>query len=112
MGWLKVASFFGVPRWIWVVGVAVILAAGVTIAIAVSNHKTDALVTVAEKSGETKAVVKGQETTLNQVSKANEATARVNNAGDPLKYDTCLRDSAPGYEGNCERYKPHKPLPH
>ncbi len=105
MAWLT-GSLFGIARWIWFAGAIAII----VIIIAVANHKTDKTIEIAKEAGSYEAVSKGQQITLDQVSKANEANTRINNAGDPLKYDTCLRDSAPGYERNCERYKPDKPL--
>lgn len=101
ISWLT-GSLFGIAKWVWIVGISALIG----LIILLANIYFDKTIKNAEEKGAIQAENKGHEITLDQVRKANEASEKVRSPGDPTRYLICLRDSAPGYESNCERYKP------
>lgn len=88
-------------------GAALILIGGIVWWVS-ANEKADDKAN--QTIGETKAVVAGQTTTLEQIGAANEAGNKVRAGTSRAKFDQCVRDSAPGFAGNCERYRPVEPV--
>lgn len=110
MEWLAAKSLLGLPRW----GLFVIAALVIAAAVAVANHALDStldtITETAETAGATKAVNAGNEITIDQARRANDATAEIRSGASSAKYDQCVQDSDPGDAGNCERYRPHEPV--
>ena len=104
ISWLNI-PLFGLARWAWIAMGATALAIFSTIVIKTWDHKTDKLVTIATQNGQVIAQNKGQQITLDQVSKANDAEKKLAIPGDLTAYNICMRDSLPEYRGSCTRYK-------
>lgn len=101
-GMLGAKGALGLQRWIWIVGIAVLVF--VAIQIVVGMHKNS--LGVAEEAGATKAVVAGQAQTLEQLGDANEAERDLRNGGErsSARYNACLLDARD--KAACGRYKP------
>lgn len=104
MAWLT-AKMLGAPNWLWLVMGVCCVGIIAYAYIEISNNKTNAIIEVAKDSGKTEAIASGQAIVIEQVGKANEATTAIRSDTNNIVYDECLRNVAPGYAGNCERYK-------
>lgn len=98
-----ILEFITSKLFLWGMGALLILAGAWVLA---SKNNDKALVNSGEKTGAASAVVAGQTSTLEQVRTANEAEANLRSGRSDVAYQQCLRDSAPGYESSCARYKP------
>lgn len=109
--WLLAKSLFGLPRW----GILAIAVAAIAAGVFMFNRTVDktlqTITTTSEQVGETKAVVAGQATTLQQVGAANEASIDYRNDSGLGRFCECLYDSTADTAGNCVRYLQHKPVP-
>lgn len=77
--------------------------------IIIANNWFDETLDRAEEKGAGAAVQAGQDLTLDNVEKANEATIEIERDVDGAKYRECLRGTRT--PGNCERYRPNEPVP-
>lgn len=94
------------PSWLkWsVAGVlGVVLIAALFLSLREQERKDDK---ANQEIGETKAVNAGQEATLNQVERANDAEAKIRTSGDAGKYERCVRYSSPDTRANCAAFAP------
>lgn len=113
--WFGIKSFFGVPRWGIAAAIIALVVAGAITAITITDHTVHTtlktVATTAKEAGAAQAVSAGQQTTLNQVGAAHAASDEIRSGASSAKFDECVRDSAPGYAGACNRYKPVEPVP-
>lgn len=93
---------------LWALGLALIV--GGTLVV-ISRNRDAKLVDTGREAGAAGAVVAGQQSTLGQVGAANEAENDVRAGRSSAAFDQCVRDSAPGYESGCARYRPVEPVP-
>lgn len=107
MSWLAAKGLLGLARWAWVAVIAAVIAVGV---IVVDNAFEDTLET-AKEAGASGAVVAGQNQTLEQVGKANEATTDFRLDTGHVRFCECLRSASPATAGNCVRYLNDEPMP-
>lgn len=111
---LAARGIFGLKNMIWIAIVAALIGAGI-IAVKIAGNALDTVVENAEETGATKAISAGQNTTLEQIGKANEAGNEIRNDagsdGGGAKFDECLRNVQPYLASNCERYRQNKPVP-
>lgn len=108
--WLLTAGTGGFTRLAWIGGIAILI--GLVVAgIELADRLHENTIEVAEEAGADGARADGYESTLDQLEKANAAGNEIRDNRGSARYDACLLDAAPGYERNCERYKPVKPLP-
>lgn len=108
---LAARGLFGLARWIWLL---IALAGVLALAAAITGGVRDTVQTItstAHAAGEAEAVAAGQQTTLDQIGEAHEAGNQIRDDRGTARFDQCLQDAAPGYEGNCQRYRPHQPVP-
>ena len=108
---LAARGLFGLARWIWLL---IAIAGVLALAAALAGSVRDTVQTItgtAHESGKAQAEAAGHETTLDQIGDAHEAGTKVRNDRGSARYDECLQSAAPGYEGNCERYRPQQPVP-
>lgn len=101
LGMLGAKGLLGLQRWIWI---AVVIAA-ILIVIQIADAWHQNSLDMAEDAGATKAVVAGQNQTLDQLKDANDAEQEIRN-GDRSRvaYDECLRNNR--NKPACERYNP------
>lgn len=111
MNWLMAKSLFGAPRWLF--GLAILIAiAGLAAYIAGKVDSTvETISTTARDAGRAEAVAAGQETTLNQVEKGNEAATQIRDNRGLARFCQCVRSATPETARNCVRYLPDEPLP-
>lgn len=107
MGKWFLRSALGVPRYVWAIGVLAAIAAVWLWAARAEKADDEANQTIGAQG----AVIEGQETTIEQVGKANDAGEEVRNDRGSARYDECLRSAAEGYTGFCERYRPIGAVP-
>lgn len=88
-------------------GVVVLLLIGAVIVIA--NSWFDKTLDRAEEKGAGAAIQAGQDLTLENVGKANEATDKIERDVDSARYLECLRGTRT--PRNCERYRQDEPVP-
>ncbi|MXO73593.1 hypothetical protein [Alteraurantiacibacter buctensis] len=108
---LAARGLFGMARWIWLL---IALAGVLALAAAVTGSVRDIVQTItstAHEGGKAEATAAGHQTTFEQIGEAHEAGNEVRNDRGSARYDECLQSAAPGYEGNCERYRPDQPVP-
>lgn len=110
MGWLTASGLLGLKNWIWLL-LALLLALGTFAVIAIADNAFEDTIETSKRIGAAEAISAGQETTLDQIGDATHAGNEIRNDHGDRKYRQCLHDSAPGYEGSCERYKPHVAVP-
>ena len=91
--------------WLIVGGVGLLVAA-IVAAVLIADNAVEDTLDAAEGKGRAEAKVDGQNTTLDQVGAANEGRNEITGGRSAADYEQCLRDSAPGYERSCERFKP------
>lgn len=111
IAWLAAKSLFGAPRWL--LGLAIILAIG-GLAAYVANRlesTVDTISNTARDAGKAEAVAAGQETTLNQVEKGNEAATQIRDNRGLARFCQCVRSATPETARNCVRYLPNEPVP-
>lgn len=111
MNWLMAKSLFGAPRWLF--GLVILIAiAGLTAYIVGKVGSTvETISTTARDAGRAEAVADGQETTLNQVEKGNEAATQIRDNRGLARFCQCVRSATPETARNCVRYLPDEPLP-
>lgn len=111
MNWLMAKSLFGAPRWLF--GLVILIAiAGLTAYIVGKVDSTvETISTTARDAGRAEAVAAGQETTLNQVEKGNEAATQIRDNRGLARFCQCVRSATPETARNCVRYLPDEPLP-
>lgn len=105
--WLAGKGAAGFSRLAWIVFIGVLVA----IAIVVADNAFEDVIDTSREAGAADAVAAGQETTLDQIGDATDAGNEIRNDTGDRKYRQCMRDSAPGYESSCERYRPVEPVP-
>lgn len=110
MGWLTASGLLGLKNWVWLL-LALFLALGTFAVITISDNAIEDTIETSKRAGAAEAVSAGQESTLDQIGDATHAGNEIRNDRGDRKYRQCLRDSAPGYESSCERYKPLGAVP-
>ncbi|TXH79699.1 MAG: hypothetical protein E6Q77_12120, partial [Rhizobium sp.] len=95
MNWLMAKSLFGAPRWLF--GFVILIAiAGLTAYIVGKVGSTvETISTTARDAGRAEAVAAGQETTLNQVEKGNEAATQIRDNRGLARFCQCVRSATP-----------------
>lgn len=111
MTWLTAKSLFGAPRWL--LGLAAILALGGLVAFTVAklDSTVETISATARDAGKAEAVAAGQETTLNQVGKGNDAATQIRDGRGLARFCQCVRSATPDTARNCVRYLPDEPVP-
>lgn len=103
MPWFAI-KMLGLPRWVWVAGVVVLIVAGGLLWAKLAEDADDRR---NQELGATVEREKALTETVEKVEQANEAReeiGRAGPAGDRLRYERCLR-SARNPE-NCKRFLP------
>lgn len=108
-GWLGKAGLGGFRNYVWIIGIALLLAAIAGAVMVANNFVEDAFDTTEQlgrEAGEQGAVIAGQQTTLDQLGDANDAEQDLRAGGirSAERYSGCLRDSR--RPEACERYRP------
>lgn len=100
--WFLGKGVAGLARWAWIG----IIAALVFVVIMIADRWHENTITTAENAGATKAVVAGQNQTLEQLGDANDAEQNLNAGGErsSTRYNDCLRDNRK--PRSCQRYNP------
>lgn len=111
MNWLMAKSLFGAPRWLLGLGILAVLVGGVAYVANRLESTVDTISTTARDAGRAEAVADGQETTLNQVEKGNEAATQIRDNRGLARFCQCVRSATPETARNCVRYLPDEPLP-
>lgn len=111
MNWLMAKSLFGAPRWLLGLGILAVLVGGVAYVANRLESTVDTISTTARDAGKAEAVAAGQETTLNQVEKGNEAATQIRDNRGLARFCQCVRSATPETARNCVRYLPDEPLP-
>ena len=93
------------PKGWLVIGAVALLIAGVTAVVLISDNRDKRLIETAETSGESKAVTRGYETTLEQNGKANEAGNQVRDGRGNAVFDECVRSATPETRINCDAFR-------
>lgn len=111
MQWLLAKSLFGAPRWL--LGLALLLVIGGLVTCTVSRLEStvETISTTGKEAGRAEAVAAGQETTLKQVEKANEAATEIRDNRGLARFCQCVRSATAETARNCVRYLPNEPLP-
>lgn len=87
-------------------GLAAFLAMVAFVVIKIADNRDERMIDTAKEGGAASAVIEGQNDTLSQVEKANEAERKIDRNGDSDRYARCLRNSTEASRANCARFKP------
>lgn len=104
--WLIGAGTKGIARWVWILMIAGVLAAIILSARFFITTAFDRTEELGREAGESGAVIKGQNQTLDQLGDANDAENDLRSGGErsAARYEQCLLDNT--RPGACERYNP------
>ena len=111
MNWLMAKSLFGAPRWLFVLVTLAAIAGLAAYIVGKVDSTVETISTTARDAGRAEAVADGQETTLNQVEKGNEAATQIRDNRGLARFCQCVRSATPETARNCVRYLPDEPLP-
>lgn len=111
MNWLLAKSLFGAPRWLLMLGIILALASAGAIITANIDSSVKTISKTARDAGNAEAVSQGQETTLKQVEKANEAATQIRDNRGLARFCQCVRNATEETARNCVRYLPDQPVP-
>lgn len=107
---LAARGLFGLARWAWLLLALVGILALAAAATGSVRDTVETITSTASEGGKAGAEAAGYQTTLDQIGYAHEAGTKVRNDRGSARYDECVQSAAPGYEGNCERYRPQQPV--
>lgn len=111
MNWLLAKSLFGAPRWLLMLGVILALASAAAIVAGNIDSSVKTISKDARDAGKAEAVSAGQETTLKQVEKGNEAATQIRDNRGLARFCQCVRSATAETARNCVRYLPDEPVP-
>ena len=111
MNWLMAKSLFGAPRWLFGLVILIAIAGLAAYIVGKVDSTVETISTTARDAGRAEAVAAGQETTLNQVEKGNEAATQIRDNRGLARFCQCVRNATEETARNCVRYLPDEPVP-
>lgn len=104
---LGAAGFKGFKNWVWIAGIAGLIAL-VWIGISIADRWHENSLQTAAQGGAATAIITGQNQTLDQLGDANDAEAELETGGERSadRYAECLQSART--PANCERYNPEQ----
>lgn len=94
---------FTAKIWLGILSLALIAAGTVVV---ISKNRDEKLVDAGREAGASDAVRQGQDITLDQNRKANDAGNKVRDNRDGALYAQCMRNATDATRANCEQFRP------